>query len=87
MSNHTYAKVRAVYHDGVLTVLDPLPLPEGTQVELEVHLQGETSVQQKTLRYPTVSVPAEALSRLIGIVELGGDALKDSEAIYDPDWD
>ena len=34
MNNQTYPNVRAVYHEGVLTVLDPLPLPDGTRFSL-----------------------------------------------------
>jgi hypothetical protein len=35
-------------------------------------------------RYPTVSLPASALSRLVGLMPpVGGDALADTEALYD----
>ena len=87
MNNHTYANVRAVYHDGVLTVLYPLPLPDGAQVQLDIHLQEQTPAPQSFVRYPTVFFPAKDLDRLIGIVAVGGDALEDSEALYDSDWD
>ena len=33
--------------------------------------------------YPGVFVPAAALDKLVGIVSVGGDALADSEALYD----
>jgi prevent-host-death family protein len=31
-------------------------------------------------------VPADALDRLTGLVNLGGNAVVDSETLYDPDW-
>jgi hypothetical protein len=86
MNNHTYTKVRAVYHEGVLTVLDPLTLPEGTQVRLDIHAQGQKPAQEESVQ-PGWLLPAEALRPLIGIMPAGGDALEDSEALYDPDWD
>ena len=33
-----YPQVRAIHHDGVLKLLDPLELPEGAQVRLFIHL-------------------------------------------------
>ena len=36
--------------------------------------------------YPTRLVPAQRLDSLTGLVTVGGDALADSEALYDPDW-
>jgi hypothetical protein len=35
--------------------------------------------------YPTRFVPAERLDALTGVVNVGGDALADSEALYDAD--
>jgi predicted DNA-binding antitoxin AbrB/MazE fold protein len=87
MNNHTYTKVRAVYHEGVLTVLDPLTLPDGAQVQLDIHLPEQISTPQDVVRYPTTLIPAAELDSLTGIVAVGGDALADSEALYDPDWD
>ena len=40
-----------------------------------------------TLIHSTRVVPADRLDALIGLVEMGGDALADSESLYDPDWD
>ena len=79
-----YPQVRAIHRDGALKLLDPLKLPEGAQVRLLVRfvLPDETDVE---LVYPTRLVPAERLNSLTGLVELGGDALADSEALYDPD--
>jgi predicted DNA-binding antitoxin AbrB/MazE fold protein len=78
-----YSQVRAVHHAGVLKLLDPLELPEGAQVRLLVQfvLSDEADVE---FVYPTRLVSAEKLNRLTGLVELGGDALADSEALHDP---
>ena len=86
----TIYNIRAVYHDGVLRLLDPVQLPNWTEVRL--HVQLSTSQKAATAHaplfvYPTRMVPAEKLDRLTGLVEAGGDALADSEALYDPDWD
>jgi predicted DNA-binding antitoxin AbrB/MazE fold protein len=91
MSKTKVYKVRAVHHDGVLKLLDPLELPEGAQVRLSVRFtppdrvketpKDETSATR--LVYPTRLVPAERLDRLANVVEVGGDALVDSEALYD----
>ena len=37
--------------------------------------------------YPTHPQPPASLARLIGLVAIGGDALSDSETLYDADWD
>ncbi len=89
----TGSEVRAVYQDGVLRLLDPFELPNGTEVRIPVQaLSGIPLVKQSHRQvadfeqppfvYPTRTVTAGALDRLIGIVEVGGDALDDSEALY-----
>jgi predicted DNA-binding antitoxin AbrB/MazE fold protein len=75
MDNGTY--IRAVHHHGVLELLDLVELPEGAQVKLLV-LREDAD-----LAYPTHLVPAEKLDSLTGLVAAGGDALADSEALYD----
>ena len=87
MNNHTVAKVRAVYRKGVLKVLDPLTLPDGTQVQIDIHLPEQMPASEAVVRYPTTLIPVAELDSLTGIVAVGGDALADSEALYDPDWD
>ena len=82
-----FIQARAVHHDGVLKLLDPLELPEGAQVRLYVQftppdLTDETSTVG--LVYPTRLVSAERLDNLTGLVEVGGDALADSEALGVP---
>jgi predicted DNA-binding antitoxin AbrB/MazE fold protein len=84
-----YPPVRAIYRDGTLRLLDPLELPEGAQVRLQV-LPAPSDMTDKahtaTFVYPTRLVPAERLDNLTNLVAIGGDALADSEALYDPDW-
>jgi hypothetical protein len=84
-----YPQVRAIYQDGVLRPLDPLELPEGAQVRLYIQFMPP-DLADKThpvgFVYPTRLVPAQRLDALTGLVAVGGDALADSEALYDPDW-
>ncbi|HEV8714880.1 MAG TPA: hypothetical protein VGX03_18875 [Candidatus Binatia bacterium] len=47
--------------------------------------EQEAAGQHRPL-YPTRPQPPETLTRLIGLVAVGGDALADSEALYDADW-
>ena len=86
----TDPEVRAVHHGGMLRLLDALELPEGAQVRLSI----ESSLPEATeklsgldLLFPTRPVPAERLDALTALVDVGGDALAGSEALYDPDWD
>ena len=39
------------------------------------------------LVYPARLVSAHRLDALTGLLGVGGDALRESEALYDPDWD
>lgn len=78
-------------------LLDELPAASLTVVERFVAFvhnqaqQGEPVVvasdrDSAPYRYPTVSLPASALSKLIGLMPpVGGDALADTEALYDGD--
>jgi len=47
--------------------------------------EKEAAAQDGSL-YPTRSQAPEMLTQLIGLVAIGGDALADSEALYDADW-
>jgi predicted DNA-binding antitoxin AbrB/MazE fold protein len=73
-------RLRAIHHDGVLELLDPLELPEGTRVDVVVLPTDSETVE---FAYPTRLVPAERLDRLTDLVAVGGNALADSEALYD----
>jgi predicted DNA-binding antitoxin AbrB/MazE fold protein len=77
--------VPAVYENGVLRLLRPVDLPEHAEVEVTI-APVEESAQTTTsrrFRYPTRSRPLGTLGAVSGVVSLGGDALKDSEALYD----
>jgi len=77
--------IKAVYHAGVLQLMEPVELPEGSEVWVQLHPVDESQVP--LLAFPTRPQPPETLSRLLEIVNLGGDALADSEALYDADRD
>ena len=84
MGNGTHA--RAIHRDGVLELLTPLELPDGAQVHvivLEKPSNGGDQPQKVELAYPTRLVSADRLDSLTDLVEIGGDALADSEALYD----
>ena len=84
-----YPEVRAVHHAGVLELLDALELPEGAHVRLSIRsvTSGRSNhVSRVRLVYPTRLVPADRLDKLTDLLEVGGDALADSETLYDPDW-
>jgi hypothetical protein len=81
-----YPEVRAVHHDDVLELFAALDLPEGAEVRLSILPEqpvGTGSSPAAALVYPTRLVPAERLRALTGVIEAGGDALTDSEALYD----
>lgn len=79
--------VQAIYKNGVLQLLQPVNFKEGAHVWVEVTAaqRGEKSPQKPL--YPTRPQPAETLARLSGLVAIGGDALEDTEALYDTDCD
>ena len=83
-----YVNVRARYSKGTLKLKKPLRLPEGTEVTVTVTPLDMATSRRKTrakLKYPTVALPSGHLRDLVGMVALGGDALSDSEALYDTD--
>ncbi len=80
----------------ILDLLDELPPESLTMVETFVRFLREQAQRGKPVvaapdsaelprfRYPTVPVPASSLDGLIGIMHpVGGDALADTEALYD----
>lgn len=82
-------QAQAVYRNGALQLLEPLDLPEGAEVQVDVRLPMKVSSGEAArLRrdYPIPHFPIERLNTLVGAFPLGGDALADSEAIYDSDW-
>ena len=86
MQTNPAVQARAVYRKGVLELLDALQLPEGTQVRVTIQSVSPDLPEGK-LVYPTKLVSAKELDQLTALVALGGDALADSEALYDADRD
>ncbi|MCP4358957.1 MAG: antitoxin family protein [Chloroflexi bacterium] len=87
METKILKEVRAVYESGRLSLAEPLDVPEGTVVQVIIKPAPEKKQEiseASSLKIRTL--PASSLDALIGIVSLGGDALKDSEALYDPNW-
>jgi predicted DNA-binding antitoxin AbrB/MazE fold protein len=84
-----YPSVRARYTQGILKLRKPLKLAEGTEVQVTVTpIEAVLASRRKTkpkFTYPTRSLPPGTLAKLDGLVSLGGDALADSEALYDGD--
>ena len=74
------AQVQAVYEKGILRLLEPLNLPESTRVTVTV--MPETNQRFKS---PTRPQPLSQLLSLVGVLPVGGDALAESEALYDED--
>lgn len=84
-----YLNVRARYTKGTLKLKRPLHLPDGAEVSLTITpLEASVKPRRATKRAyqsPNRVAPWSALDALVGIVSLGGDALADSEALYDGD--
>ncbi len=80
-------KLRARYSKGKLELLDPLKLPEGAQVVVTVKRvkdqSKDTRSGKRSYIHPKRPFPTKQLQELAGLVALGGDAVADSEAIYD----
>jgi hypothetical protein len=82
-------QVPVVYEKGVLRPLKPLDLPEHTQLTVTVSMPKDREHGPAAfphLVYPTRPQPLYLLEPLIGAMPAGGDALQDSEALYDEDW-
>jgi len=87
MSTKLYEAVPAVYHNGYLDLLEPLDLPEGTSVQITIELSTENPQRNGGAVHHSIPfLPASRLKDIAGLIALGGDALEDSEALYDPDW-
>jgi len=75
------SQIQAVYEKGRLRLLKPIDLPEGAKVSITIHTAGS-----KESNLATPFLPANHLDALLNLVSVGGDALADSEAVYDEDW-
>jgi predicted DNA-binding antitoxin AbrB/MazE fold protein len=84
-----YPNLPARYSKGTLKLRRPLRLPEGTEVRVTIQVAGSEEKGRKTTRrkyrYPSRPLPRHTLRAITGIASLGGDALADSEALYDHD--
>jgi hypothetical protein len=82
-----YPRLPARYFKGTLKLQRRLRLPEGARVWVSVTLAVSKRSSGKLARrkylYPSRSLPAGTLQAIAGLVSLGGDALVDSEALYD----
>lgn len=74
--------VPAVYEKGTLRLLKPIDLPE--QAEVQVTIEAVTKSKP---HYPTCSRSLAQLKAITDAIALGGDALEESEALYDADWE
>ena len=84
-----YPNLPARYSKGTLKLRKRLRLPDGAEVRVTVvPVKADTRGRRparRGYRYPNRTLPWANLKQLSGIVSLGGDALADSEALYDSD--
>ena len=71
--------------DSLLEVLDSLPLDRQAEVlDFALYLRQKTAVEPKAAsRIVLRTVPASHLKSLLGLVAIGGDAVEDTERLYD----
>ena len=82
-------QVPVIYEEGVLRPLTPLDLPEHTRLTVTVLMPEDTEQAPFTpprAQCPTRPQPLSQLDPLIGTMPAGGDALHNSEALYDEEW-
>lgn len=68
--------IKGIYEKGVVRPLED-PKVEGPQ---EVYILFPEAEKVERVQWPTVT--GETLAPLVGIVTLGGNALKDTERVY-----
>jgi hypothetical protein len=80
-----YPNLPARYSKGTIKLRRRLRIPDGTEVRVTVVPVAAVRVRKSGRRYlyPNRTLPWASLRELSGIVSLGGDALADSEALYD----
>lgn len=67
--------IKVRYENGVFKPLNQISIKEGELLEIEIKEKKATGL---------IGIPAEEiLPKLKGIMKVGGDALKDSEEIYE----
>jgi len=75
------SQISAIYEKGHLRLLKPIDLPEGAKVRVTIHAE-----ESKESNSVSPFLPANHLETIMNLVSAGGDALADSEAVYDEDW-
>ena len=84
LSLHEQLKLVAHISERLIRAAQTAPTAVGNESVRRQQEQG--AVGQPVFLYPTRPQPPETLTRLIGLVAIGGDALADAEALYDADW-
>lgn len=71
--------------DSLLEVLDSLPPERQAEVlDFALYLKQKTTVEPKAASSIVLrTVPASHLKSLLGLISVGGDALEDTERLYD----
>ncbi len=83
-----YPNLLARYSKGTLKLRRRLRLPEGAEVRVTVMVAPSGAPARRArrkYRYPNRPLPPQTLRTLTGLASLGGNALADSEALYDGD--
>jgi predicted DNA-binding antitoxin AbrB/MazE fold protein len=81
-----YPNLPARYSKGTLKLRRRLRLPDGAEVRVSVTLASPNRTRRSAKRayvHPNRSFPLSSLAHVAGIASLGGDALADTEALYD----
>jgi AF2212-like len=79
--------VRAMYHEGILQLLEPVDLPEGVELQIAIPVMEALETPLAGPVYPTRASAPDGLSQLCGLIAVGGDALVDSEVLDDAGGD
>ena len=77
-----YPTLHAVYRNGHLELREPVRLAEGAEVKI-ILLEGVAVPMLEEAPSLMPSVSASEFLQLAGLVSVGGDALTDTEAVYD----
>jgi hypothetical protein len=71
-----------MYRQKLQALLDELPAGELRQVYyFTIFLHNQLGKEEPPADFPTA--PVEHLQSLVGLISLGGDALQDTEAVYE----
>jgi hypothetical protein len=75
--------IRAIYHEGMLHLLEPVDLPEGAELQIIIPVVTARETPRSGPVYPTHPSTPDVLGQLCGLIAVGGDALVDSEVVDD----